>query len=242
MTKIKKSLVLDSSVIILALLLVFAGTAWGATKSLTFKWEQTAEDLPENGGDLDHWELYSSADETLPFDQWNKEGDIAYSGPPAADYQAEFTVEVPDNSETNLYFKMVAVDSAGNVSAPSENAIPAPLLIDFKAPEAPVVAGTYDNKTKIVSLTWTQDAGDTDIAKYIVYVADTSGGTFVNAGESTTLNFDYQVPSGYSGKWTYFQVEAVDNAGNVSPKSMELAVKLAMGVPFNLEVQIKVTP
>jgi hypothetical protein len=61
-------------------------------------------------------------------------------------------------------------------------------------------------------------------------------------GESTTLGFDYVVPSSYSGKWAYFKVEAEDNMGNVSSQSLELAVKLAMGVPFNLEVGIKVAP
>jgi hypothetical protein len=207
-------------------------------KILKFAWEQDAADLV----DLDHWTLYSSLSDTSPFDSWKKEGDVPYASE-AAEYSADFTVTAPEGVETSMWFKMIAVDRLGNASAPSDFAIPAPVVIDFKPPIAPItLAGTYDNQAKTVSLSWVADSGDTDIAKYKISSASTVGGPYTEIGESTTLDFVYTVPSGNTGKWMYFVIVAVDNDGNSSANSTELAVKLAMGVPFNLEVQVVVTP
>jgi len=221
------------SFLILAIsLLISISVAFAGDKELTFAWEQTADDLDV----LDHWTLYKSEDPAAAW-PWTKVGDVPYAGTELPEYQAPFTITVPDNAETSLWFKMIAVDTGGLESDPSVAAIPAPVVIDFLPPKPPVASGSYDAQTKTVTITWTQDAGDTDIAAHRVYKSATSGGPFEDLGNQTTP-FAYQVQPSDSGKWMYFVVVAHDDDGNFSPSSNEVVVKLTMGVPFNLKVSV----
>jgi hypothetical protein len=201
-------------------------------KQLTFAWEQTADDLAV----LDHWTLYKSEDEAAIW-PWIKVGDVPYTGTPEDEYTAPFTITVPDNAETSLFFKMIAVDTEGLESDPSEAAIPAPIVIDFLPPKAPQALASYSSQTKTVTITWTQDVADSDVIAHRVHKSDVSGGPWEDLGNQTTP-FAYQVQPSDSGKWMYFVVVAHDDDGNFSPSSNELAVKLVMGVPFNLKVTV----
>jgi len=234
--------------IILALFLTFL-LAFGiqaAEKQLTLEWDQAEDDLPSNGGNLDHWTLYSTNDQSLPFADWKKEGDVQYTeeGTPGAGiqtFQGDFNITAPDNAETSFWFKMTASDANQNESAPSEFQASAPTVIDFKAPAAPVAAGNYSSQTKTVTITWTSDSADTDITAYRVYKSLTSGGTYEDLGEQTSP-FEYVVSSSDSGKWLYFVVAAYDDDDNRSADSAEVAIKLTMGVPFNLKVTVTAVP
>jgi hypothetical protein len=227
--------------IFLALLLSFVlcFSVQAADKTLTFEWEQLAEDLPENGGSLTHWILYSSPDGNLPLDQWNAEGQVDYTSQ-SATYTGDFTITVPDGVETEMWFRMKAYGTTteGAVESDfSEPAIPAPITIDFKPPAAPVATAAYNNQTKIVTLSWTQDPADTDVTVHRVYKSATAGGPYEDLGNQTSP-FAYTVAPADSGKWLYFVVVAHDDDGNFSPNSNEVAVKLVMGVPFNLRVNV----
>jgi len=223
--------------LIVLLFAFFTTVSFGADQSMTFEWEQAADDLPENGGDLDHWELFSTTDNALPFDQWRKEGDVPYAGQAELPYNADFTIIAPDGQETNFWFKMTAVDTAGNSSDPSDYQEGHPTLVDFKPPPAPVASGDYNNQTKTVTLTWTQADPDGDVASWKVYKSSVAGGPYTEIGDGTSP-YSYVVQPSDSGKWLYFTVVAFDNNGNFSPNSNEVAVKLAMGVPFNLKVTV----
>lgn len=226
--------------VIFAFFLIFyAGFAFCAQKQLTFEWEQESDDLPENGGPLTHWILYSSTNPDLALEQWKPEGQVDYVSQQAT-YSANFTITVPDDVETNMWFRMKAygaTDEGAVESDFSEPAIPAPIAIDFKRPSAPVASGTYDNKTKIVTLTWTQDAADTDVVAHRVYKSLVSGTDWQDLGNQVSP-FNYQVQASDSGKWMYFVVVAQDDDGNTSYSSNEVAIKLVMGVPFNLKVNV----
>jgi hypothetical protein len=216
--------------------------AAAAQKQLTLAWDQAEDDLPDKGGNLEKWTLYSTTDNVLPFDQWKKEGEVPYTvpgtpGTGTQTFQGDFDILAPDNSETSFWFKMTATDTTGNESAPSDAQASAPTVIDFKAPVAPVAAGTYNSQTKVVTITWTQDPADTDITSHRVYKSLTSGGPYEDLGVQTSP-FDYPVASSDSGKWLYFVVDAHDDDENHSAKSVEVAVKLTMGVPFNLKVTV----
>jgi hypothetical protein len=132
---------------------------------------------------------------------------------------------------------MIAVDTEGLESDPSEAAIPAPIVIDFLPPKAPQALASYSSQTKTVTITWTQDVADSDVIAHRVHKSDVSGGPWEDLGNQTTP-FAYQVQPSDSGKWMYFVVVAHDDDGNFSPSSNELAVKLVMGVPFNLKVTV----
>jgi len=224
-------------VVMMVLMMAFAVHA--GNKTLTFQWTQGAEDLPDNGGDLAKWTLYSTLDDTAAFNLWKKEGDVPYVSPPTDPFKADFTITAPDGAETSMWFKMTASDTDDNESVPSDFATPAPIVIDFRAPQPPVLSGSYDGGTKEVTVTWTQDPGDTDVVNYIIESADAPGGTYAEIGQSATSPFVYQVPATYTNKRIYFKATAVDDDGNSSAQSAELTVILAIGVPFNLEVTVK---
>jgi hypothetical protein len=220
--------------IFVSVLTLAAGLALAGERQLTFEWQQNAEDLP----DLAKWQLFMSLDPALPFDQWALQGDIVYDGTPASWYDATFSITVPDGAETSTWFKMTAVDTEGLSSDPSEMQEGAPTVIDFKPPAAVAdLAGTYDNQAKAVTLTWSTDPADTDIATQKVYKASSAGGPYTEIGSGSSP-YVYQLQPADSGKWIYFVVVLTDNDGNFSPNSNEVAIKLAMGVPFGLKVTV----
>lgn len=222
-------------VLIILIMCLAAGLALAGDKQLTFEWQQNADDLP----DLAKWELFMSLDPNLPFDQWASQGEIPYDGTPASWYDATFTITVPDGQETSTWFKMTAIDNAGNSSDPSDVQEGAPTIIDFKPPVAVTdLAGSYDNQAKAVTLTWSTDPGDTDIARQEIYKASTAGGPYELVGSGASP-FVYNLQPADSGKWIYFVVVLHDNDGNFSANSNEAAVKLAMGVPFGLRVTVQ---
>ena len=67
----KKLSIIMFVVLVFVLQLIALDSLHAADKQLTFAWEQYADDLPENGGDLSKWTLYSTFDEALTFDQWS---------------------------------------------------------------------------------------------------------------------------------------------------------------------------
>ena len=207
------------------------GPVLAGEKSVTVFWEQAEEDLPV----LDHWELFSSTDSGIPFVEWKKEGDITYTvGMPLT---TDIVLTVPDGQETSLWFKMIAVAQNGTPSDPSELQENAPTVIDFKAPVPAVLSSSYNNQTKTVTLTWTVDPADTDIVSQKIFKSSVAGGPYIDIGEATSP-YAYVVQPSDSGKWMYFVAVLTDNDGNFSQNSNEVAVKLSMGVPFNVRVTV----
>ena len=214
--------------------MAFALTAvYAADKNLTIAWEQEEVDLPS----VDYWKLFSSTDGSLAFDQWKDEGNIPYTGE-GMPLTADIVITAPDGQETPFWFKMTAVSKEGLPSDPSEVQENAPTIIDFKAPVPAVLSSSYDNKTKTVTLTWTTDAADTDIVSQKLYKSSTSGGPYTEVVGAIQSPYDYMVQPSDSGKWLYFVVVLTDDDGNFSANSNEEAVKLSMGVPFNVRVTV----
>ena len=224
--------------IFFAVLLLFTANVFAAEKNVEFEWEQASEDLPENGGTLTGWELFSSTDPALPLDQWKSEGTIDYTSEETT-YTGAFDITVPDGVETNMWFRMKALGSDGKHSDLSDPAVPAPLLIDFKPPAAPVATVAFDRATSSVTITWTQDAADTDLAAHRVFKAEASGGPYADLGVQTSP-YVYDA-SGDVGKSLFFVVVAYDDDNNFSPNSNEVAVQVlpqGLFTPMNLKVKI----
>ena len=220
------------TILFFTIFMVFVLTpSYAADKNLTIEWEQDAADLST----VDHWQLFSTTDSELPFAQWKDEGPIPYV--PDMPLTAPIVITAPDGQETTFWFKMTAVDADGLSSSPSEVQENAPTLIDFKAPMPAVLTGDYNNQTKTVTLTWVNDAGDTDIVTQKVYKASVAGGPYTEV-TSAVSPYAYVVQPSDSGKWLYFVVVLTDDDGNFSENSNELAIKLSMGVPFNVKVTV----
>ena len=215
---------------------VFGGylISFAGDKQMTIAWEQEEADLPS----VDYWKLFSSTDGSLAFDQWKDEGNIPYV--PDMPLTAPIIITAPDGQETSFWFKMTAVSSDGMSSSPSEVQENAPTVIDFKAPMPAVLSASYNNQTKTVTLTWMISPDDTDVAIQKLYRSSTAGGPYVVIGTDAEMQspYDYVVQPSDSGKWLYFVVVLTDSNGNFSDNSNEVAVKLSMGVPFNIRVTV----
>jgi len=223
------------TILFFTIFMVFVLTpSYAADKNLTIEWEQAADDLPT----IDHWQLFSSTSVELSFEQWKDEGAIPYV--PEMPLTVPIIITAPDGQETSFWFKMTAVDADGNSSVPSEIQENAPTVIDFKAPMPAVLSASYNNQTKTVTLNWTVSPDDTDIAIQKLYKSSTAGGPYAEiAGDGAVQSpYDYIVQPSDSGKWMYFVVVLTDNDGNFSENSNEVAVKLSMGVPFNVRVTV----
>lgn len=109
-------------------------------------------------------------------------------------------------------FTLDAVDAAGNVSQPTESIpVRTPMCGDPLPPTVPTGVHATNVTSSCVSLAWNPSTDDVAVVGYRVY----SGGRLV--GETPTTSFTV---CGLAPSTVYqFQVSAVDEAGNESPRS-----------------------
>lgn len=124
-----------------------------------------------------------------------------------------------------LYYQVLAIDAAGNRSAKT-----APVLASFDTikPSAPKLTGRYfytfefngAGVANTVDLRWTAVAKDTDVVEYVIFrngVELPSRRPFDPAQAAQVFQFPMQASPLGTKEW--FQVQAVDRAGNRSVKS-----------------------
>lgn len=104
------------------------------------------------------------------------------------------------------YYALIAIDAAGNRSAPSAPA--AVYVPDLVAPTAPDVTATVTGST--VSLEWTDSSDNLGVAGYVV--SRVVGGVATQVGSVSGTAFTEAVAD---GSWLYL-VRARDAAGNLS--------------------------
>lgn len=113
------------------------------------------------------------------------------------------------------YYKVIAVDAAGNASSPSAAVSATVVAPDTSAPTAPSgLSGALAGDD--VTLTWTASDDNVGVAGYVVYRGSSAGFT-ADAGSkiadaTTTSYVDSNRPAGVH----YYKVIAVDAAGNTS--------------------------
>ncbi len=126
------------------------------------------------------------------------------------------------------YYRVIALDVAGNHSAPSAEV--SATVTDTVAPSVPsgVTASTSPNTT---ALSWTASSDNVGVTQYAVYRSTTAG---TPASDSTRLAYvtgtswmDTSVPAGRY----YYRVAAMDAAGNVSAASDEAAATVPPAMP-----------
>lgn len=114
------------------------------------------------------------------------------------------------------YYRVIALDAAGNASDPSDSA--SAVIADAAGPTVPTgLSATVDGDD--VQLAWTASTDDVGVAGYDIYRGASEGfevSASTKIGSSTTLaHTDTSVPA---GTW-FYRVVARDDAGNVSPAS-----------------------
>jgi hypothetical protein len=138
----------------------------------------------------------------------------------------------------SYYYKVTAVDAAGNVSAASAASNEATIVIvDTAAPTVPAnLAATDDGST--VDLSWSASTDDVGVTGYTVYRGTTAGfvadATSRIADATTTSYSDTGLAD---GTW-YYRVTAVDAAGNTSAATA--AVSAVVGEPAGEPVIVQV--
>ncbi|MET0861431.1 MAG: LamG-like jellyroll fold domain-containing protein [Microbacterium sp.] len=138
----------------------------------------------------------------------------------------------------DYYYKVTAVDAAGNVSAASDASNVATIVIvDTSAPTVPAnLAATDDGST--VDLTWTASTDDVGVTGYTVYRGTTAGfaaNTASRIGDSETASY---ADTGLADGTYYYRVTAQDAAGNSSAPTA--SVSAVVGEPAGEPVVVQV--
>jgi hypothetical protein len=126
-------------------------------------------------------------------------------------------------TNTSYYFKVRAVNAQA-ASSPT-SAVGAATLADTTAPVAPTDLRVLGTTRSSVELTWNESIDDVQVAKYLIYV---NGVKY----QETDLN-SFTVYNLTHGASYVFQVQAVDNAGNISASSNQVSAQpLQLGLNF----------
>lgn len=100
----------------------------GATKTLTFGWQQASADLPN----LQMWRIYSSV---TPGAGYTLMSQVVYDGAAKPEYTGTATITQADNTARTYYFICRSVGKNGNESGNSNEVSAA---IDLTAPSTPI--------------------------------------------------------------------------------------------------------
>src|SRR4029079_9137114 len=125
---------------------------------------------------------------------------------------------------TTYYYKVAAVDNAGNIGPLSSERSTTTNAAPDTTPPAQVtgLSASTISSTQI-NLAWTQNT-ESDFNQYLIYRGTSSGFTVtlgVTAPTGTSTANSYS-STGLSPSTTYYyKVAAVDNAGNIGPLSSE---------------------
>ncbi|HEY8344237.1 MAG TPA: glycoside hydrolase family 48 protein [Bacillota bacterium] len=140
---------------------------------------------------------------------------------------------------TTYYFKVTAVDTDGNESAPSVEVSAVTDDPDTVPPSAPTGLTAMSGGTDRIILDWA-DNTESDLAKYRVYSGTTAG----FAIEATSLvaevvNSAY-IHSGLApGVRRYYKVTAVDTSNNESLPSTEVSATTKDVTPYKVHVEAR---
>ena len=113
------------------------------------------------------------------------------------------------------YYKVVAVDGAGNASAPSSSA--SVTVADTTAPSG-VTGVVAQPGTSGVTVSWQPASDDVAVTAYRVFRGTTASFTPSTQNRVAEVTETSYVDAAPSGTW-YYKVSAVDGAGNVGPAS-----------------------
>ena len=132
-------------------------------------------------------------------------------------------------SGSSYHFSVAAVDLAGNVgafaSAPS-------VTVDQAPPSAPSAVTAPGAVTNSTALTWSWGASTdalSGVDHYRVFLGTSAGAS--NVDSSSWAGTSYTAASVSPGARYYFEVRAVDRAGNVGPAAIAAAVLIDVEAP-----------
>ncbi|HZX43039.1 MAG TPA: LamG-like jellyroll fold domain-containing protein, partial [Myxococcaceae bacterium] len=132
----------------------------------------------------------------------------------------------------SYYYKVLAEDAAGNLSAPSNEAN-ASVTGDTTPPSVPGNLAASPGPGQ-VSLSWNASTDNVGVARYDVYRSTTSGFTPGPANRIAQPTGTSYSDSGLGAGTYYYKVQAEDAAGNLSAPSNEASATVSTAPPLGL--------
>jgi hypothetical protein len=169
----------------------------------------------------------------------------ATSGFTANDSTLLGTVAQTTFSESGLaagdhFYRVAAVDTAGNVSAVSASVKGTAVAPDTQAPSVPAGVSAAASGSTAVALSWTASADNVGVTGYSVYRGTTAGFTTDASSKIADVTGLTYADSGLSAGTYFYRVIAKDAAGNTSAASDAVQVTLVepAGQPVEVVVPI----
>ena len=241
---------MKKKLISLLLILIFmgAGLAFGVDKEITLGWDHDGADLA--GFKLFYGTVagtYSTSVDVVMAMKCNSSG----LGP--EEYCHKLTIPVPDNVVTTFYFVASAYD-AETPPNESEFSEEVSTVYDFEVP--PIVTdlgASFDKVTNILTFSWTYEtAWLPKIEKWVLSTSDVAGGPYTKVVDipydpDTTPPYttEVEIPVPESEMVKYYVLTAHRGVGNnsaASANSNEVTViidKMPPKSPFELKIKIK---
>ena len=203
--------------------------AAGDVTSITLSWTASDEE------DLQGYNVYRSSR--------SDEGYSRLEGTEGAPFTTGQTSYIDSNLTGGqiLFYRVSVVTDTGESEQSAFDG--ATVQTDTRAPAAPTFldGDPVSDDPERLSLTWRAPGSDSDgstltgVSLYRIYRATTSDGDYEQIATSTTLSYD---DSGLDQRTTYFyQVEALDDDGNISPRSSTAAVTTSgVDLPTNINL------
>ena len=204
-------------------------SASGDVKSITVRWSASSEE------DLLGYNVYRSTRSDQDFSR--------LTGLEGTSFTTGQTSFIDSNLSGGqiLFYRISVVTTAGESDRSAFDG--ATVQTDTRAPAAPTfldgdpIAGDPERLT----LSWRAPGSDangailTGVSLYRIYRASTSDGDFQQIATATTISFD---DTGLEQRTTYYyQVEALDDDGNISPRSSTAAVTTSgVDIPTNVQL------
>ncbi len=203
--------------------------ATGDVKSITISWTASDEE------DLQGYNVYRSSRSDQDYSR--------LTGTEGTSYTTGQTSYIDSNLTGGqiLFYRVSVVTVTGESELSAFDG--ATVQTDTRAPAAPTFLDgePVSDDPERLSLTWRAPSSDSDgstltgVSLYRIYRATSSDGDYQEIATSTTLSHD---DSGLDQRTTYFyQVEALDDDGNISPRSSTAAVTTSgVDLPTNVRL------
>ena len=201
----------------------------GDVKSITVSWTASDEE------DLQGYNVYRSSRSDQDYTR--------LTGTEGTSYTTGQTSYIDSNLGGGqiLFYRVSVVTVTGESEQSAFDG--ATVQTDTRAPAAPTFLDgePISDNPEGLSLSWRAPSSDSDgstltgVSLYRIYRATASDGDYQQIATSTTLSYD---DSGLEQRTTYFyQVEALDDDGNISPRSSTAAVKTSgVDLPTNVRL------
>jgi fibronectin type 3 domain-containing protein len=204
-------------------------SASGDVKSITVSWSASSED------DLLGYNVYRSSRSDEDFSR--------LAGAEGASFTTGQTSFIDSNLSGGqiLFYRISVVTATGESERSAFDG--ATVQTDTRAPAAPTFLDgePITGDPERLTLSWRAPGSDsngstlTGVSLYRIYRATTSDGDYQEIATSTTTSYD---DTGLEQRTTYFyQVEALDDDGNISPRSSTAAVTTSgVDLPANVRL------